>query len=396
MTVNYEIGKPRQDGKMRVTLLVCIGDTKKRVKTELFAHQTDINRKGRLKSDSIIYNKVREHIINLEREYAKQETFLTGEKMSASTFLQRMTHSDVPTFFTFADQWIERANMKGKKNYKTALKKFKTFLKDSDIHFSMFSHKLLNDFMYALRDYPRAQSQYLSAIKKIYTDAEKDYTITPFALFRFDVPKQKKVGQRALDIETLRMIFNYQGNGVRATLARDCCMLSFAFCGINSVDLYEAPRIKENRLCYDRQKTKDRRYDNAHMEIDILPQVRNVVRKYKDTTRAFTFYKRFSTANNFNVAINKGLKTIHDELEKEMKRSLPKLNFYAIRHTWASIARNELKIEKSVIHEALAHIERDTAIDDIYIKKDYRLINEANRRVVDYLFRTDDCHQQNG
>lgn len=386
MTANYEIGKQRQDGRMRITLLVCIGDTKKRVKTELFAHQTDINRKGKLKSDSIIYNKVRERTLSLEREYARQETFVTGERISASAFLQRMTHSDIPTFFAYADQWTERANMKGKKNYKTALKKFRTFLKGNDISFSMFSHKLLNDFLYELRDHPRAQSLYLSAIKKIYTDAERDYDITPFSTFRFDVPRQRKVGQRALDTETLRLIFSYHGTGARATLARDCCILSFAFCGINSVDLYEAPKIKGNVLCYDRQKTKDRRYDNAHMEIVILRQVKGLVKKYKDTTRAFLFYKRFSTPGGFNKAINKGLKTIHNELETQTKRVLPDFTFYAIRHTWASIARNELGIEKSIVHDALCHIDLDTAIDDLYIKKDYRLINEANKKVVDYVF----------
>jgi integrase len=249
----------------------------------------------------------------------------------------------------------------------------------------MFSHKLLNDFMYELKGLPRAQSQYLSAIKKIYTDAEKDYDITPFSLFRFDVPRQKKVGQRALDVEILKMIFGYQGTGIRAVLARDCCVLSFALCGINSVDLYEAPRIKGKTLCYDRQKTKDRRYDNAHMEINVLPQIKDLVNKYKDTSRAFSFYKRFSSAGNFNTAINKGLKAIHDDFERQTGKPLPRFSFYAIRHTWASIARNELGIEKSIVHEALAHIERDTAIDDLYIKKDYRLINDANKKVVDFI-----------
>lgn len=386
MTINYEIGKQRQDGRMRITLLVCIGNTKKRIKTEIFATPTDINRKGGLKNDSMVLAKIQERVMILRKEYAKQETYISGEKMSAATFVERMVHSDVPTFFTYAGTWMERAAMKGKKNYKTALVKFRAFLKGSDISFSAFSHKLLDDFRHYLRDLPRAQSQYLGAIKKIYTDAERDYDIPAFATFHFDVPKQLKVGQRAVDLDLLRMIIDYEGTGVRTILARDCYVLSFALCGMNSADLYAAPVIKGGIVSYDRQKTKDRRHDNAHIEIKIPKQIKELVQKYADTSRAFSFHNRFSSASTFNTAINKGLKAIHDDLEKKTKKSIPRLTFYSARHTWATIARNDLGIDKYTIHECLCHIDRDTAIDDLYIKKDFRLINEANKKVVDYVF----------
>ena len=44
MTVNYEIGKPRNDRRMRITLLLCIGKTKKRVKTDLSCTQADLDK----------------------------------------------------------------------------------------------------------------------------------------------------------------------------------------------------------------------------------------------------------------------------------------------------------------------------------------------------------------
>ena len=62
------------------------------------------------------------------------------------------------------------------------------------------------------------------------------------------------------------------------------------------------------------------------------------------------------------------------------------LQFYQFRHTWATIARNELGIDKWTIHSALNHVDSGTRIDDIYIKKDFRLINDANKRVLDYVF----------
>lgn len=378
MTANYEIGKPRQDKKRRITILVCIGKTKKRIKTDLFATTSDLNRKGLLRTDAPIYNKVRARITEIERAYGNLDTFLTGEKLSAATAVERMQHTEIPSFFEYAEDWIAKAHMKGLKNYKTALRNFRSFLK-GDIRFSSFSHKLLDDYKYSLRDLPRAQSQYISAIKKIYTDAEKDYMIPSYSSYRFNTPRQMKSAHRALTKEELQRLFSYSGNLSRAILARDCCLLSFFFCGINSVDLYEAPKITKGMLRYNRAKTKDRREDNAYMEITIPPQAKALVKKYQDTQRAFSFYRRYSSYSTFNTAINKGLK----EIEKEI--GLEGLTFYAIRHSWATIARNDLGIEKYTIHEALCHQSRDTAIDDIYIKKDFRLINEANQRVIDYV-----------
>lgn len=378
MTVNYEIGKPRADRRMRITLLLCIGISKKRIKTDVFAVQSDLNRKGRLRNDSPVYARVLALIREVEAGYTSLGTFLTGERITASQAVERMRHSETPTFFAYAEKWLSRAQMRGKKNYETAVRNFRCFTK-TDITFSMFSHGLLNDYMFSLRKKQRAQTLYINAIKKIYLDAEKDYDIKPFSSFRLDIPRQQRAHHRALDKDTLNRIFSWEGSGKRARLARDCALLSFCLCGTNSADLYSAPPIKNNTLSYNRMKTKDRRLDEAHIEIRIPKQIKHLVRKYQGTTHAFSFFNEYSSEASFNRSLNIGLRTIRDDL------GIEKLTFYAFRHSWATIARNELKIEKSLVHECLNHVERDTAIDDIYIKKDFRLVNEANKKVVDYV-----------
>ena len=379
MTVNYEIGRPREDNMRRITLLLCVGKTKKRVRTELFASTSDINRKGKLRNDSPIYKKVREKIHTLECEYAALDTFITGETLTATEAVERMRHTDIPTFFDYANRWLSRAEMKGKKNYQTAINNFRTFTK-GDIPFTMFSHLLIGDYLYSLRNKPRAQSLYLNAIKKIYNDAERDYGIKPFSSFRIDIPRQQHKVSRALDKDTLIRIFSYKGKNRRATLARDCAILSFCLCGTNSADLFSAPPIKKNTLSYDRAKTKDRRHDNAHIEIDIPNQIRELVRRYKGTATAFCFNSTYNNFQSFNKHLNVGLKKIQEDL------GLDRLTFYAFRHSWATIARNDLGIDKYTVHECLNHQDTETSIDDIYIKKDFRLINEANKKVVDYVF----------
>ena len=383
MTVNYEIGKPRADKKRRITLLLCIGKTKKRIKTDILVSSSDLTRKGKVRNDCPAYKRIYDKVRKVEKEYTNLDTFLTGEHLSASQAVERMRHTDIPTFFTYAERWLSRATMKGVKNYRTALNNFRTFTK-GDIPFSLFSRILINDYLYSLTDRPRAQSLYLNAIKKIYTDAEKDYELKAFSSFRIEMPRQQKARNKALDADTIRKIFAYQGKTKRSILAHDCAMLSFFLCGTNSADLYTAPPIRNNTLSYDRQKTKDRRQDNAHIEIEIPRQIRPLVRKYKDTTHAFCFHTLYPDFQAFNKYLNIGLKTIQRDLGME------NLTFYAFRHSWATIARNDLGIEKWTVHEALCHVDSDTSIDDVYIRKDYKQINVANKLVADYVLGKDE------
>ena len=64
--------------------------------------------------------------------------------------------------------------------------------------------------------------------------------------------------------------------------------------------------------------------------------------------------------------------------------SIPRFDFYSARHTWASIARNKLGIDKYTIHEALNHVSQ-LDVTDIYIQKDFTNINKANEKVVEYI-----------
>lgn len=65
------------------------------------------------------------------------------------------------------------------------------------------------------------------------------------------------------------------------------------------------------------------------------------------------------------------------------------LEFYAARHSFASIARNDLKVDKGTVGEALNHVDKENRMTDLYIKKDFSVINDVNSRVIDYVFNPD-------
>ena len=105
-----------------------------------------------------------------------------------------------------------------------------------------------------------------------------------------------------------------------------------------------------------------------------------LVEKYRDRTgkRVFDFYQRYTTASGFNGYINRGLKLVG----KMEGVGVEDLEFYAARHTWATLARNKAKVDKATIHEALNHVDEQMRVTDIYIDRDYSQQDAANKRVL--------------
>lgn len=68
--------------------------------------------------------------------------------------------------------------------------------------------------------------------------------------------------------------------------------------------------------------------------------------------------------------------------KKDKEGAFPFLSTYYTRHTWATLAAY-LEIPKETIAAALGHGKKD--VTDIYIFFDQNKIDEANRRVIDYL-----------
>lgn len=151
---------------------------------------------------------------------------------------------------------------------------------------------------------------------------------------------------------------------------------------MNSVDLFNATTRIENTIIYNRTKTKDRRGDDAKMMVDIPMLIRPIVDKYRDPTgkRLFNFYLNYVDAATFNKAINMGLK----ELGKEL--NIVDLEYYAARHSWATIALNRVGIDKYTVHAALNHIDESMKVTDIYIERDFINENKANSKVMEYVF----------
>ena len=79
-------------------------------------------------------------------------------------------------------------------------------------------------------------------------------------------------------------------------------------------------------------------------------------------------------------AINYGLKEIGGLL------GVDDLEYYAARHSWATIALNKVGIDKYTVHAALNHVDESMRVTDIYIERDFVNENKANAKVIKYVF----------
>ena len=391
LTIRAEVlkDKKRMDGTYNVKVRFIKDKRVKRISTDLFATDADLTADYKLKEDSIVKLEADRLVLHYRKLFTSLH--LDSENYNIDEIVMRLQNKDEAEkpidFIAFSKKWISEATIKGKNNYRTTLNSFIRFLGKEELE---IKHKRVPS--------NRCSSLYLTCLRRLYNEAQKFYNKPDKGLIRiphspfeyFKIPKQEATRKRAIQPQQIKAIWEmpyqsiYRGakHTCRADLAKDCFILSFCLMGINSADLYNATEFRGNKLIYNRTKTKDRRFDKAKMEVVVPKMVLSIIEKYKDTTgqRLFRFYKDYRDSRAFNKAINKGLKEIGEQLH------IDDFEYYAARHSWATIALNKVGIDKYTVHAALNHVDASMRVTDIYIERDFVNENKANAKVVKYVF----------
>ncbi len=419
LTIKAEIKRSelKVDGTYNVKIRFTLDRKVKRLSTNLFVTQQDLTKSLKFKEDTSIKREIdrlvlyyREQCLKLQLDqnhYSLDEIieFLNGEQEKQQTI----------DFIKFSREWIASATIKGAPNYTTAINALVRFVGKEELDINLITLEFLEQFKAFLigeRDARtkklmqqgkrvtsnRTLSLYLVSIKKLFSEAkrkfnkkDKNLILIPNSPFEdFKIPKQEATRKRAISVDIIKKLWKLpykdMKKGYKSTcrynLAKDCFILSFCLMGINSADLYNATEMRGNTIIYNRTKTKARRLDGAKMMVDIPKIVQPLIDKYKDSTgkRLFNFYQYYGDEKTFNKAINSGLKEIGSILEVD------DLEYYAARHSWATIALNKVGIDKYIVHAALNHIDDSMKVTDIYIERDFVNENKANAKVVKYVF----------
>ena len=419
LTIKAEIKRSelKADGTYNVKIRFTLDRKVKRLSTNLFVTQQDLTKSLKFKEDTSIKREIdrlvlyyREQCLKLQLDqnhYSLDEIieFLNGEQEKQQTI----------DFIKFSREWIASTTIKGAPNYTTAINALVRFVGKEELDINLITLDFLEQFKAFLigeRDARtkklmqqgkrvtsnRTLSLYLVSIKKLFNEAkrkfnkkDKNLILIPNSPFEdFKIPKQEATRKRAIPADIIKKVWKLpykdMKKGYKSTcrynLAKDCFILSFCLIGINSADLYNATEMRGNTIIYNRTKTKARRLDGAKMMVDIPKIVQPLIDKYKDSTgkRLFNFHQFYGDEKTFNKAINSGLKEIGSILEVD------DLEYYAARHSWATIALNKVGIDKYTVHAALNHIDDSMKVTDIYIERDFVNENKANTKVVKYVF----------
>ena len=419
LTINAEIKKDgkRSDGTYNVKLRFTLNRKMRRLATSLFVTNKDLNKDLKIKQNSPVKQEIDRLILAYQEKCAKLQVDLNNYSIDEVMDYLNGEYQKQQTidFIKFSKEWIASTTIKGAPNYTTAINALIRFIGKESLDINLITLDFLEEFKAFLnrghtirtqklilhnKRVPsnRSLSLYLICIKKLFNEAKKKYNkieknliLIPHSPFEnFIMPKQEATRKRAIPANIIKKVWELPYKDIkkgykstcRYNLAKDCFILSFCLMGINSADLYNATEIQGNTIIYNRTKTKDRRLDGAKMMVDIPRIVLPIIEKYRDKTgkRLFNFYQYYCDEKGFNKAINYGLKEIGSILE------IDDLEYYAARHSWATIALNKVGIDKYIVHAALNHIDDSMKVTDIYIERDFVNENKANTKVVQYVF----------
>lgn len=193
-------------------------------------------------------------------------------------------------------------------------------------------------------------------------DIEQD--CYPFRKYKI---KSEATPKRSITVDQLRLIRDWPDGPLKRYA--DIFMLIFYLRGINIVDLCNLREITpEGRIVYKRAKT------GRIYSVKVEPEAAAIIEKYRGERYLIDIFDRRKSEDH---------KSFTSRINKYLKRMLPGLSTYSARHTFATVSA-DLDVPVETIAAALGH-SYGSPTTAIYIRPNQRKIDEANRRVIDYV-----------
>ena len=312
-------------------------------------------------------------------------------------------------FFEYAVRRINHLKDTGKRThqiYSDSIVQIKEFVGRPILPFNEITVSFLERFETHSKDVKKRKvntiSVYLRAMNTIFKSAMDELNkegFDPVILydpFRKYKIKSEPTRKRNISTDIIIQIRDYDCKTSSQRIACDMFMLTFYLIGINTIDLFNAGKLKNGRLEYTRAKTASK--NGRKYSIKVEPEAMELINKYAgvkyllrfgDTSREertevhVKHYRKvgeYLDHKAFGSNINKALKDIFKKL------SLPeRVTTYWARHSWATVARNVCNISTDDISMALGHSDPQKKVTAIYLEEDLQLIDIANRKVLDAL-----------
>ena len=297
------------------------------------------------------------------------------------------TEEEAGDFFAHYIKYASNRRTSGTREaYRQTLRRMEAFDKDIRTRtFEDINKRWLTDFeafMAQTAHSANSRAFHFRNIRAVFNDALDEEITKAYPFRKFKIRKEP-TAKRSLSVEQLRTLATFPCEEYQKQY-RDIFMLMFYLIGVNAVDLFKAKRdaVSDGRFEYIRSKTY------KPYSIKIEPEAKVLLEKYKGKEHLISVMDTRNDYKAYLHRMNDALKRIGDvsvcnsKGKKVYKPLFPKISQYWCRHSWATIAA-KLEIPKETIAAALGH--GGNTVTDIYIDFDRRKVDEANRRVIDWV-----------
>lgn len=386
VTVNYYVNpkQKKKDDTFNVKIIVTYKGKRKMLPTTYYLHKDEITKKGKIK-DQRVLDGVNEIIFNYRRKINNMGIEF-GDKSLDYIVGRLKADKDDCEFFSFLDKISKDKKSKTRGNYKYVGRLIEEYVGSDTLNMKLMDYAFFVSFEKHISKKMAIGTvslvmNYLKSIYRaavVYYNDDNNQVLPQYVLTAYKPPKSLSIKKRAISIEKIREIKDLKHRSSKIEETRDIFILSFCLMGMNLVDIFNCPKCGDV-IKYNRTKTKDARGDQSYIEIEIDERVKPIIDRHRGTRTMFNFCEKYKTYTSFYTTLAKRMVKIGDLIGED-------ITFYTARHSFATISYNECGIDKYTVHQMLNHVDTNTKITDVYIKKSFKNINEANRKLLDLLF----------
>lgn len=397
-----DVRRPRLDGSCLLKLSICHHRSVRYVSLGLYV-KPEFWKSGRV-SDSYpnfrrLNNAIDRYRVEAEDVVLEMHSKNEGEVLSVTDYRDAISarlfpdveKPEAPDRSLIEPCFLRFISLKDRKNtadsYKRTLARLRDFKSDfSLVRFEDVTRAWLVEFEAHLAKTASSQNARalnLRNFRSVFNFAIDEGLTSnyPFRKFKIrTVPTMK----RSLSAEDLHDLFSFPVEPYQQKYV-DAFKLSFFLMGTNFVDLFALSHenVSKGRLVFNRSKTQ-------HLfSMKLEPEILALLEKYRGEAHLLCHADSCSNYLNFIRRTNKALQSIGDLTrvgrggKKKITARFPGLTTYWARHSWATVAAF-LEIPKETIAAALGH-QVGSVVTAIYIDFDNRKVDEANRRVMDWV-----------
>ena len=396
----------RRDGKFPISIRVTNNRKSCYISTGLYCSLSQINKKTFEIKDQFIIERTNQTIRDWERKV------LTVDVAT----LTQMNPKELKKFFTTSSDGIDYlgycrrliatnpqkysklsnclviindmgiTSMKAIDFNSLFLRKFKDYLENTAL--PVVKNGIVVGHKHYAQNTKRA---YLFSVCQVFRMLQREYNtefntvISHNPLIGMENYQRGITAKRSMSAEKVRAFFNIKAHTDAQQMAMDLMRLSFCLCGINLIDLFAMEKsaldTKSMRITYERHKTKDRKLDHSLTSVRVEPEIFDLIDKYRAPSDSKSLFDFRGLLPDYASTRN----VYHKVVAICNNSGFDQITPYWFRHSWATIARNDCGISKDDIDLCLAHT-GNNPMADVYIRPDWSRIDQANRKVLDFVF----------